>query len=301
MKNALLVAAGVAVAVAGAVVWLQAAVPTIGPTAATPAYIVVNTPTPVVITAQITDTTLIAGSVNLLKVDAAGKTLATIGVMRDDGLNGDLKAGDRIFGLATTIDPSDSGFIRFKVSAAFRGILRRLLSPSLSVEIVNTAGYSVGATAANSQLIVVGSVTAARSYYDSNRHDVFTHVQLQPSQIIRGDASTTSTIAVEIRGGTLNGITAAGGGPTFRTGEAVLVLLTGPDHNGHYSVVDGSFGKFTVLQNTTLGPVAVIDPAYAAADRLHGYSPTYQSIVTRSEQQLLPLSELVAILHTLPE
>lgn len=60
--------------------WLQAAVPIIGPTAATPAYVVVNTPTPVVITTQIIDTSLLAGSVNLLKVGSTGKTLATVDV-----------------------------------------------------------------------------------------------------------------------------------------------------------------------------------------------------------------------------
>lgn len=301
MKKVLITAAGVAAALAGAVVWLQAAAPTVGPATATPAYVVVNTPTSVVITAQITDTSLIAGSVNLLKVDSTGKTLATVGVMRDDGTNADAKAGDKTFSLTTTVNLSDSGFVRFQVSAAFRGILRRSLSPSVSVEVVNTAGYSFGATAANSQLIVLGSVTDASAYYDSTRHDVFTNVLLQPSNIIRGNSSTTNTIAIETRGGTLNGTTASGGGPTFRTGEAVLVLLTGPDQNGHYAVVDGPLGKFTILQNTTLGPVAVIDPAYAAVDRLQGYSPTYQSIVTRSEQQLLPLSELVAILQALPQ
>lgn len=95
MRKVLITAAAVAAAIAGAVVWLQAATPTIGPTTATPAYIVVNTPTPVVITAQIADSTLIAGSVNLLKVDSTGKSLATVGVMRDDGINGDAKAADK--------------------------------------------------------------------------------------------------------------------------------------------------------------------------------------------------------------
>src|SRR4051812_6897636 len=85
------------VAVAGTVVWLQAATqPMIGLTAATPAYIVVNIPTSVVVTARIIDPSLLPGGVNLLKVDDSGKTLI-VGVMHDDGLNGDLTANDRLF------------------------------------------------------------------------------------------------------------------------------------------------------------------------------------------------------------
>lgn len=135
MKKVLLTAAGVAVAIAGAVVWLQAAVPTIGPTAATPAYIVVNTPTPVVITAQIADPSLIAGSVNLLKVDSTGKTLTTVGVMRDDGLSGDAKSADKTFSYRLTVNEPSVGQVYHRVSAAFKGVLKRSLSNVVAVTV----------------------------------------------------------------------------------------------------------------------------------------------------------------------
>ena len=135
MKKVLLTAAGVAVAIAGAVVWLQAAAPTIGPATATPAYIVVNTPTPVVITAQITNTSLIAGSVNLLKVDSTGKTLATVGVMRDDGMNGDAKAGDKTFSYRLSVNEATIKQVYYRVSAAFKGVLQRSLSNVVAVTV----------------------------------------------------------------------------------------------------------------------------------------------------------------------
>ena len=48
--------------------------------------------------AQITDPALIQGSVNLLKYDALGRS-SIMGAMRDDGLEGDAVAGDRMFTL----------------------------------------------------------------------------------------------------------------------------------------------------------------------------------------------------------
>jgi hypothetical protein len=114
--------------------WLDAA-PTIGATAASPAYIVVNTPTPVTIMVLITDASLLANGVNLLKTDASGRTLSTVGVMRDDGLNGDLQAGDRTFSYRVNLNQSTVGQVHYRVSAAFRGVLQRALSQVFAVTV----------------------------------------------------------------------------------------------------------------------------------------------------------------------
>ncbi|MEQ1868728.1 MAG: hypothetical protein ABL961_01745, partial [Vicinamibacterales bacterium] len=71
--------------------WLLAA-PVVGPTVATPAQVGVGVLTPVVVTAQIADPSVIATGVNLLRTDATGRTLAVVGVMHDDGVNGDAVA-----------------------------------------------------------------------------------------------------------------------------------------------------------------------------------------------------------------
>ena len=85
MKKLIITGGTAAVLLAVAAVWLHAATPTVGTLAATPAYVVVNSPTSVVFTVQISDPSLLSNGVNLLKVDASGKAIANVGVMRDDG------------------------------------------------------------------------------------------------------------------------------------------------------------------------------------------------------------------------
>ncbi|HLG56870.1 MAG TPA: hypothetical protein VI485_16145 [Vicinamibacterales bacterium] len=114
--------------------WLTAA-PSIGTVAATPAYVVVDTATPVLFTAQIADSSVIPTGVNLLNVDAAGKTIAIIGVMRDDGSSGDLKAGDKVFSLRATVNRPAVGQAFYRVSAAFKGVLQRVQSSSIELAV----------------------------------------------------------------------------------------------------------------------------------------------------------------------
>jgi hypothetical protein len=121
------------------VTWLHAAAPaatpTVGAASASPAYVVVNTPTAVIITTTITDSTLLANGVNLLQTDANGKTLGTIGVMHDDGLSGDAKAGDKVFSYQVTVSQTDVGRIYFRASAAFKSVLQRVLSNVVSITL----------------------------------------------------------------------------------------------------------------------------------------------------------------------
>src|SRR5262245_48714278 len=72
---------------------------TVGATAVTPASVPVGVATPVVFTARIDDATVLPGGVNLLKTNAAGAAGVVVGVMRDDGTNGDAVAGDKVFSL----------------------------------------------------------------------------------------------------------------------------------------------------------------------------------------------------------
>jgi len=115
----------------------NATTPTVGTPTATPATIVVNTPMTVTVTVQITDTTLISGSVNLLRVGATGTQATILGVMHDDGKNGDGTAGDHIYTLQVPFNEPSAGQIQIQVSAAFQGQLKRIQSQSVSVLIYN--------------------------------------------------------------------------------------------------------------------------------------------------------------------
>jgi RHS repeat-associated protein len=103
---------------------------------AAPATIPVNSATQVLVTIQITDPTLVAGGVNLLQVTSAGASPVILGVMHDDGLNGDAKAGDGILTLQVSLKQAAPGSIYLQASAAFKGQLQRVLSPILAVPVV---------------------------------------------------------------------------------------------------------------------------------------------------------------------
>jgi hypothetical protein len=135
MKKTLVIVCALTLAllVAGAV-WLQAA-PTVGTANVSPAYVVMKVPTPVLVTIGIADPSVIAAGVNLLKVDSTGKSPAIVGVLRDDGTNGDVLAGDKVFSGRFSVNEPAVGQVRYQVSAAFKGALKRVLSNVVAVTI----------------------------------------------------------------------------------------------------------------------------------------------------------------------
>lgn len=112
------------------------AVPSIGITQISPSSISMNVPTLVTVTAQITDAALIPGGVNFLRFDNTG-TATVVGVLHDDGLNGDATAADQTFTFQLLFTEAFPGPVTLRVSAAFRGVLQRAQSPNLTLTIVN--------------------------------------------------------------------------------------------------------------------------------------------------------------------
>ena len=111
----------------------------VGKPIATPVSLTVGQAMQVTVTSQVTgDATnpVIATGVNLLRVDASNKVLATIGTMRDDGTGGDATAGDGTFTLRFTTTEPAAGALRLQVSAAFKGLLKRVLSEVTVISIV---------------------------------------------------------------------------------------------------------------------------------------------------------------------
>lgn len=109
---------------------------TVGTPNATPSLITVNTPTTVTVTVQINPAPL-AGGVNLLRLGATGTQPTILGVMHDDGKNGDAVAGDCIFTLQVPFNEAAAGQIQLEVSAAFPRSLQRVLSNVATVSVWN--------------------------------------------------------------------------------------------------------------------------------------------------------------------
>src|ERR1044072_4647534 len=103
-----------------------------------PPILVRNTPSSMTVTVSIQDPALITSSINLVRLDDRGTSVATLGTLHDDGHNGDLVSLDNTYALQLTAAEPASGHLVLAVSAAFRGQLRRVMSPSVTVPVVET-------------------------------------------------------------------------------------------------------------------------------------------------------------------
>ncbi|MFZ4698474.1 MAG: Ig-like domain-containing protein [Candidatus Methylumidiphilus sp.] len=115
------------------------AVPTVGAPQSNPSALVAGQSAEVTVTSQISrlasDPAVTAGGVYLQRLTALNVVLDNLGVMRDDGVNGDAKAGDGIYSLRFTLKETDPGELRMRVSVAFKGVVRRTLSGSALVAV----------------------------------------------------------------------------------------------------------------------------------------------------------------------
>lgn len=119
--------------------------------------------TPVTFTATIPDTSVIPGSVNLLRIDSAGRA-TVVGRMHDDGLNGDATAGDQVYSFQLNVFEQTTGTVNYRVSAAFLGSLVRDQSGLIPVTISGVSSSIAISTPADpaylniSPTVVTGTV-----------------------------------------------------------------------------------------------------------------------------------------------
>src|SRR3954451_18379542 len=106
--------------------------------AASPISLPVNLPTVVTVTAVITDPTVISTGVNLLRLRSSGQP-QIVGELHDDDVNADDVSGDRKYSLRITLNEPSPQMITFQVSAAFRGLLSRVLSNLVTVTLTAQA------------------------------------------------------------------------------------------------------------------------------------------------------------------
>lgn len=139
---------------------------TVAGPAAEPAQIRLGQATKVRFSADINDPNLIAGSVNLLRVGAAGTNPTIVGVLRDDGTGGDAIAGDGRHSLELSLNESTAKRIAFRISAAFRGSLLRTVTPDIPVDVLGNR-LPVAMPGGN-QVVGVGAAVAldGRQSYD---------------------------------------------------------------------------------------------------------------------------------------
>lgn len=89
------------------------------------------------VTATVTGDGLYVSSVAVYQTTAQGSPIAFLGQLYDDGTHGDVTAGDSVFTAQVGLSPQTAGDLYFRVTAAFRGIRNRYLSPILQVTAYN--------------------------------------------------------------------------------------------------------------------------------------------------------------------
>jgi len=139
MKKLLTLLSSIAVLLVIGALWLHAApAPTpaisIGTASAFPATLAAQTPTTITVIIPIPDNSLIPGSVNLLRLGTVGTQPTILGKLHDDGVNGDVLAGDGIYSFQVGFT-EPVGHFTLVVSAAFRGRLERALSNQMDIAV----------------------------------------------------------------------------------------------------------------------------------------------------------------------
>ncbi len=132
---------------------------TLGATFVSPRTLAVGQASLITVSVSIPDPTVIAGSVDLLRLDSAGNT-TVVGILHDDGNNGDILAGDGIFTYQATLNESAVGQIHFQVSATFQGSLLPVLADVLPVFVQPSNAPSAAVSDLSAEL-ASGNINAA--------------------------------------------------------------------------------------------------------------------------------------------
>ena len=104
---------------------------------ADPFFIVTGTSTPVTVTAYILDSNQIINGVNLARLDNNGEPIADLGILNDDGTNGDIAAGDSVFTITTDFNENEEGMIRLRISADL-GTIQEKITSDFEISVVKT-------------------------------------------------------------------------------------------------------------------------------------------------------------------
>ena len=126
-----------------------------------------------------------------------------------------------------------SGMISTRVSAGVR---------QLSIEEL----------AVHAEVIAVGKIVAVTSSWNAERTEIFTRVELQPEEMLKGAPAGDRVSFVQPGGRVGNLASAAAETPSFTEGERVVLFLV-RRRNGQLGVMGLSAGKFSVERESSLG------------------------------------------------
>jgi hypothetical protein len=242
--------------------------PAVGTPNATPSVITVNTPVTVTVTAQINPVPL-AGGVNLLRLGATGTQPTVLGVMHDDGKNGDAAANDGVYTLQLPFNEHSTGQIQLQVSVAFSGSLKRVLSSTTTIPVWNSYNNTqLGASFQYPPQWTVNN-TDDSNYFTNGDIEVLEVATSTPTtslqQFAEADIASNNCPAVDANNNPVDHIIAA-------NATGVLYVLscsaTTDDYNYIFLNLSGQLVKLTYHDN--------FDPTLPEAQQL----ATFQQLIS---------------------
>jgi hypothetical protein len=265
--------------------------PIVGPlNTASPTLLSPGVSTTMLLTSLVSPTPT-AGSVNLIRLNSPNTPATIVGIMHDDGANGDAVGGDGIYSLTVTLNEVAQGTFALESSASFKGVLKRVISAPLYFTVSTFEGTVVGDLTAGGDQIVLARIVSQNGLADVTGK-VVTDTTVNIETVLRG-AIPKPQIVIRTPGGTLDGeYSSSPGSPYFETGEEVVLILKRPDSQGKYSIPDLALGTFHVRNSAALGQIAVVDGRYDDFDGMQNRAPSFQSLIQLSADQMLPLAQL---------
>lgn len=140
-----------------------------GTTAISPGSTPAGAAATVTVTAQVTSTAIIPSTVNLQRLDAQGRILATVGNLRDDGTGGDAVAGDNVFTVRFSVYEETPSSSNYRVSAAVQGSIVRVFSNLLPFSVTGATATGIAILQpANLAFVNTSPVTVSGTTGDPN-------------------------------------------------------------------------------------------------------------------------------------
>ena len=166
-----------------------------------PASATANVSTTVLATVRITDPLVIPSSVNLVRIDASGRS-TVVGTMHDDGLIGDISSNDLTYTLRVTVLEALPRTLSYKASAVFRGRLTRVQSSATGFIVTASSPAKVVAITTGESHTCALTETAGIKCWGRNTSGQigtgnFISPQLSPTSVVglsSGVASITAGI-----------------------------------------------------------------------------------------------------------
>jgi hypothetical protein len=147
-----------------------AAAPLIDWLKVTPAQVPAGSATTALATAQLgVDATLLPQSVTLFKYNAAGRLLANLGRMYDDGTHGDTLQGDNIFSAQVTLNEPVPGPMIFKATVAYGAPLNKRITSDPATVMTQSTATAEQTIATLSSALIAGDKSTVLSYFDDSQ------------------------------------------------------------------------------------------------------------------------------------